>query len=156
MDTRPHTPHEIRRWAHERRPHERERLPRPGERLLLRETDFGEAVPAVVTAVQDLSSPHDHWHRHGDLERTRGPGEPDQNVWRYDEASNRHVLKDDPWPWVQVAVILFREDGSERLDDEGNLMTAAPRWSREARVRGSTGWLRERSRAHTGNYESRE
>lgn len=153
MDTRPHTPHEIRRWAHERRPHERERLPRPGERLLLRETDFGEAVPAVVTAVQDLSSPHDHWRRHGGRERQQGPGDPDPNVWypelnELNEPTGRWLLKEDPWPWVQVSKVVTRDDGGEFL--------AYPRWCREARVRGSTGWLREASRAHTGNYESGE
>lgn len=156
MDTSPYTPEEIRRWAHERRPHERERHPAPGERLLFRETDFGDAVPAIVTAVMDMSRPHNHWHRHGGLERTQGPGLPDQNVWRYDEASDRHVLKDDPWPWVQVAEIRFSEDGSERTGGDGELVTGSPRWCREARVRGSAGWLREGSRAHTGNYGSGE
>lgn len=141
MDTRPHTPQEISRWARERRPHEREPLPDVGERLLVREADFAEPRPAVVVAVQDLSSPHDHWHRHGDLERTRGPGQPDPNVWRYVEPHG-HVLLEDPWPWVQVRAVLG--DGPDDL--------AAPRWCREARVRGSTGWLREGSRAHTGDY----
>jgi hypothetical protein len=148
VDTSPHTPQEIRRWAHERRPREREPLPQAGERLLIRETDFGEPVPAVVTAVMDLGSPHDHWNRHGGLEHERGPGEPDANVWRYDEASGAHVLRDDPWPWAQVSKVVTAGDGSEEL--------AYPRWCREARVRGSAGWLRAGSRAHTGNYESRE
>jgi hypothetical protein len=101
-----------------------------------------------------MSSPHDHWHRHGDLERVLGPGIPDVNVWRHDEETGAHVLRDDPWPWVQVRVILLAEDGSALHGDDGTPLLAAPRWCREARVRGSTGWLREGSRAHTGNFES--
>jgi hypothetical protein len=143
VDTRSHTPQEIKRWAFERRPHEREAAPEVGERLLVREALFAAPRPAVVAAVQDMSSPHDHWHRHGDLERDRGPGMPDPNVWRHDERQG-YVLLDDPWPWVQARVILG--PGEDDL--------AAPRWCREARVRGSAGWLREGSRAHTGNYEA--
>lgn len=145
MDTRPHTPQEIRRWAWHRLPDEREAVPEPGERLLFRETDFGGTVPAVVTAVQDLSSPHDHWTRNGGLEAQRGPGTPDVHVWRYDETRGQHVMLDDPWPWVHLQVITGHDgDGAEIL--------AAPRWCREARVRGSAGWLREGSRAHAGNF----
>ena len=146
MDTRPHTPEEIRRWAWQRRPGEREPVPEPGERVLLRETDFGEAVPAVVTAVQDLSSPHDHWTRHGGLEARRGPGIPDPNVWRWDGQRQAYILRDDPWAWVQAAAVRGE-------DAAGRPVLGSPRWCREARVRGSTGWLREGSRAHTGNYE---
>ena len=146
MDTSPHTPQEIARWAHGRRPREREAPPQPGEHLLFREADFGEAVPAVVHDVQDMTSPHDHWNRNGGMEAARGPGMPDANVWRWDEGLQQHVLHDDPWPWVQVQVITGEnEDGSPVL--------AAPRWCREARVRGSAGWMRPGSRAHTGNYE---
>ena len=45
---RPHTPQEVRRWAHGRRPHEREVPPEIGERVLLREQDFASPVPAIV------------------------------------------------------------------------------------------------------------
>lgn len=153
MDTRPWTQAEIDRWAHNRRPHEREAVPQPGERVLLREEDFGPAVPAVVVAVQDMSSPHDHWNRHGGTEHLRGPGQPDQNVW--EPAADGWRMKDDPWPWVHVRVIRTGEDGSDLHDDDGNLVLAAPRWCREARVRGSAGWLREGSRAHTGDFAER-
>lgn len=181
MDTRPHTRQEIGRWAHGRQPHEREPVPAVGERLLLREADFAEPVPAVVTAVQDMSSPHDHWNRYGGLEAARGPGVPDQNVWNEleqcpnghwqpsgsdhcmtcgtwipDFAPVRHEMKDDPWPWVQVAPVRLTDDGRDQLDADGNPVTGPPRWCREARVRGSAGWLRTGSRAHTGNYESGE
>ena len=141
-DTRPYTREEIDRWAWNRRPGEREAVPEPGERLLFRETPFGEPVPAEVTAVMDLSSPHDHWTRHGGFERERGPGEPDVHVWRWDSGAGRHVMLDDPWPWVQVRVLAAPGEW------------APPRWCREARVRGSAGWLREGSRAHTGRYET--
>jgi len=154
MDNRPYTRQEIERWTERRMPHEREELPVPGERLLFREVNFGETQPAIVTAVMDMTSPHDHWNRHGGLERTRGPGEPDVHVWRYDEQRHAHVMLDDPWPWVQVSVIRTSEDGSDLLDEDGKPVLAAPRWCREARVRGSAGWLREGSRAHTGRYET--
>jgi hypothetical protein len=145
-DRRPYTRAEIDRWTEQRRPHEREEIPAIGERLLLREVNFGEEKPAIVVAVQDMSSPHDHWNRHGGLEHLRGAGIPDVNVWRWDETRGEHVLHPDPWPWVQVQVITG-EDG------DGNPVLAAPRWCREARVRGSAGWLRPGSRAHTGRYE---
>lgn len=163
MDTRPHSPQEVRRWAHERRPHEREAVPVPGERLLLREADFGEPVPAVVAAVQDLTVPGDHWAQHGGLVATRGPGQPDPTVWaqeyQRDAAGNliydadgdpvptgRWLPHHDPWPWVHVQVITG-------TGDDGEPVLAPPRWCKEARVRGSGGWLRHGSRAHTGNYE---
>ena len=142
---RPHTPQEVRRWAHERQPHERETAPEPGERLLFREAEHGEAVPAIVAAVQDMTAPGDHWRQHGGLAERLGAGLPDPTVWAFDEASGRHRLHDDPWPWVQVQVITG-------TGDDGEPLLAPPRWCKEARVRGSAGWLREGSRAHTGNY----
>ena len=145
-DTRPHTDAEIKRWAWNRRPHEREAVPEPGERVLFRENTFAGTVPAEVVAVQDLTSPHDHWIRHGGFERQRGPGEPDVHVWRWDEQRREHVMLDDPWPWVQVKE-------SRGVNGDGEEEWASPRWCREARVRGSAGWLREGSRAHTGKYE---
>ena len=144
----PHTPGEIERWAHRRRPHEREAVPAAGERLLFRERDFGEPVPAVVHAVQDMTSAaDDHWAQAGGQ---RGTRQPDPNVWEpeldgWNRPTGRHRLKDDPWPWVAIQLVRDGPDGEE---------LAAPRWCKEARVRGSAGWLREGSRAHTGNYES--
>lgn len=145
-DLAPWTDDEIKRWAHNRRPHERERLPHVGERLLLRTEDFGIPVLAEVVDVQDIhGTPHDHWNRHGGLESTRGSGIPDVNVWYWDPDLRRHRLKDDPWPWVQVKVIVGQ-------DDNGDDVYASPTWCREARVRGSAGWLREGSMAHTYRY----
>ena len=146
MDTSPHTPAEVRRWAHQRRPQEREKPPAVGERVLLRETDFAEPVPAVVAAVQDLETPGDHWRQHGQLTGRMGQGMPDPSVWAYDEGARRHRLHDDPWPWAHVQVITG-------TGDDGEPLLAPPRWCKEARVRGSQGWMREGSRAHTGNYE---
>jgi hypothetical protein len=161
-DMRPHTPQEVKRWAHGRRPHERERPPEPGERLLLREADFADPVPAIVAAVQDLTTPGDHWRQHGQLVQRLGPGMPDPSVWtpeyQRDAAGNliydadgdpvptgRWLPHDDPWPWVHVQVIVHEGGGPPDL--------APPRWCKEARVRGSAGWMRPGSRAHTGNYE---
>lgn len=126
----PRTAQEVNRWAHQRRPHEREDIPQPGERLLFRERDFGTPVPAVVDAVQDMTAPNDHWG---------STAQPDPNVWEADGS-----LKEDPWPWVAVRLVTTAEDGTETL--------GAPRWCKEARVRGAPGWLREGSRAHSGDY----
>lgn len=142
---RPHTPAEVRRWTQQRRPHEREKPPEAGERVLFREENFGLTVVAVVTAVQDLETPGDHWNQHGGQVQLRGQGIPDPSVWAFDEQAGRHKLHPDPWPWVQVSVVTgASDDGSDQL--------APPRWCKEARVRGSAGWLREGTRAHTGNY----
>jgi hypothetical protein len=146
LDTRPHTRQEIDRWAHGRRPHEREEPPEPGERVLLREEDFAEPVPAVVAAVQDLATPGDHWRQHGQLTGRMGQGMPDPSVWAFDEAAGRHRLHEDPWPWVHVRVITGE-------GEDGEPLLAPPRWCKEARVRGSAGWMREGSRAHACRYE---
>lgn len=145
LDMSAHTPAEIRRWAHERRPAEREAPPQPGERLLLRQAEFAEPVTAVVLEVQDMATPASHWRQHGDRVAAEGPGQPDPTVWVPD-GPRRWRLHDDPWPWARVQVVIGqRADGSDILGDK--------RWCKEARVRGSGGWLREGSRAHTGNYE---
>lgn len=140
----PHTDAEIKRWAHKRRPHEREAVPAIGERLLLREADFGETVPCAVFAVQEMGAAGSHWRQHGDRVAAEGPGVPDPTVWVPGE--HGWEWHPDPWPWVHVQVITTGDDGREIL--------SAPRWCKEARVRGSAGWMREGSRAHTGNYES--
>jgi hypothetical protein len=142
---RPHTPQEVKRWAHERQPREREAVPDVGERVLLREADFADPVPAIVAAVQDLTTPGDHWRQHGQQVDQLGPGVPDPSVWSHDPAPGWR-LHDDPWPWVHVQVITG-------TGDDGEPLLAPPRWCKEARVRGSAGWLREGSRAHAGNYE---
>jgi hypothetical protein len=161
MDMRPHTRAEIERWAHRRQPHEREPVPEIGERVEFRQVLFGGTEPAVMVAVQDMGDPHNHWHRHGDLELERGPGMPDVHVWTHpDPVVREHpewwtiprvraqlVLLPDPWPLVQVQVIRT-EGGEEHL--------CAPTWCREARVRGSRGWMRPGSRAHAGRYEAGE
>lgn len=146
MDDRPRSPREVRRWARERRPAEREAPPLAGERLLFRQSEFGPVIPVITMAVQDLARPGDHWRQHGDLERFHGPGEPDPSVWEWDEAEGRYRLHPDPWPWVQV-----QEAGAD-----GRPLPSPPRWCREARVRGSAGWMREGSRAHTGHYGEEE
>jgi hypothetical protein len=149
-----YTKAEVDRWAHERREHEREPVPETGERLLFRDAEFAPPVPAIVTGVQDMTGPpHNHWHRNGGLEDKRGPGMPDVNVWEPTEDGRGWMLKADPWPWVHLRVIRQDADGSDLRDDNGDLVLDAPRWCREARVRGSCGWLREGSRAHTGRYE---
>jgi hypothetical protein len=101
-------------------------------------------------------TPHDHWNRHGGLEETRGPGLPDPGVWRWDENERCYALAGDPWPWVQVREVILGARGRVLRDDDGEPLLGQPRWCKEARVRGSAGWLRKGSRAHTGNYEAGE
>ncbi len=113
--------------------------------MLFREELHGPAVPAIVAAVQDLETPGDHWAQHGGHVPLRGNGIPDPLVWAFDARAGRHRLHGDPWPWVWLQVITG-------TGDDGEPVLAPPRWCKEARVRGSAGWLREGSRAHTGNY----
>jgi hypothetical protein len=136
------SPAEIARWAHQRLPGEREPVPQPGERLLFRAADFGDVVPAVVAGTQDMSVPGDHWGG------VPGRGQPDPNVWDFTDGDGNPlpypVLKDDPWPWVSVCPV--------STDDQGNEVLGEPRWCKESRVRGSPGWMRPGSRAHTGRF----
>lgn len=111
---------EVKRWAWERRPGEREPVPHVGEHVLFRPEDWAEPVPAVVTAVQDM-------RRHND---GHGGGDPDPHVW--DEYG---LPRPDPWPWVTMRIGDDPHSGREVK-------------SKEARARGSAGWLRPGSRWH--------
>lgn len=99
-----------------------------GLHLLFRPVAWSdELIPIVVTAIQDLDSD----------EARRDP-----NV--YDKMTNpEHTrvltdplgqpltrLREDPWPWIHFQV----------LDDQGQPYGAV-RSCREARLRGSAGWL---------------
>jgi len=112
-------------------PNERQPVPVPGERVFYRAEQFGEKVIAVVAEVQDMETPGDHWGP------PAGTGNPDPNVWEYDEDSRAWRLKDDPWPWVSVRVVTIVPGQGEVLGE--------PRWCKEARVRGAPGWLRGNS-----------
>jgi hypothetical protein len=118
----PRTPEEVERWAWEREPEEREDHPRPGEHVLVRTEEWAEPVPAVVIEVQDIVRPNDGHGSHY---------APDPNVWHPVTGD----LHPDPWPWVTVR--LGHDPGS------GREMKV-----KEARVRGSAGWLRPGSRWH--------
>lgn len=108
---------ESKRWAWHRQPDEREDPPQPGDVVLFRTEEWASPVPAVVTEVQNMI-------RHND---GHGGSHPDPHVW-----DENGLLRPDPWPWVTL-----------RLGDDG---TGREVRSKEARVRGSAGWLRPGSR----------
>jgi hypothetical protein len=122
---------EALRWARCRPPGSRTRPPEVGEVVGLRMRVYGAVVRAKVLDAE-MAPPVD----------TRPGQEIDWNVWRYvvedpargpvvlDEAGNRAVcLVDDPWPNVLLETA------------EGLRMRTC---TREARLPGSPGWLRER------------
>jgi len=125
------TSEESLRWARCRPPGSRTCPPGVGEVVGLRIQVYGPVVRARVLAA-GMDRPAD----------TRAGQEIDWNVWRYlvadptrgpvvqDEAGNRAVcLVDDPWPNVLLETV------------EGLKMRIC---TREARLPGSPGWLRER------------
>lgn len=115
--------------ALERPPGLRAALPRPGEHVLYRAREWGETVPAVITAVQDMTVPADanggddgidvHVWAHPD------PAVP-PSEWDRPRHRRRLALRADPWPRVTLAI----DGGSQAV-------------CRESRVRGAPGWLRD-------------
>jgi len=99
-----------------------------GEYVLFRPRDWQAPVPAVVAEVQDITRVNDGHGAYG-RQHDKEDGRVDPHVWRWDENQQSWVLRDDPWPWVIVEL----EDGRQLK-------------SKEARVRGSAGWLRPGSR----------
>lgn len=111
----PYTPEEI-NWAHRRPGPDRTPLPCIGDEVMYRHDSFGPVERAEVVWVQsldDLSDPH-LWQVQVD-----GQGNPVL-------LDGRHVLlqRFDPWPLVHL-----------RIPGRGVGET------REARLRGSPGWL---------------
>jgi len=118
-------------WARNRPPLHRVPLPRPADRVWFRFDRFGPAVQAVVVDVPEL----DRGFRWSDLE----PGEstPDAWVWqlRRNNFTGQPVLDGLGLPRVELLpdpqpVITCRVEGRPGLHS-----------TREARLRGSPGWL---------------
>ena len=116
------------RCARERPAAQRTAAPQVGERVLFRREHWGPEVPAVITAVQDMTVPTD---------ANGGDDVPDVHVWAHPDpqmppASWQHprvrgelVLTADPWPRVAL-----------------QLASGGRETCRESRVRGACGWLR--------------
>jgi hypothetical protein len=106
-------------WALNRPPHHRTPVPTVGERVCYRHHEWGEVTHAQVLAVQDPTDPasyRDHYLWHVLVDEARLP--------IHDGAGNRVLTPaPDPWPTLTLAT------------GWGHRMT------REARVRGSAGWL---------------
>lgn len=112
-------------WAHNRPGPHRVPVPKVDDWVLYRHDEWGEVFPAQVLAVQpldDLDDPHLAF-----VERDA--------LGQLILIDGRPViaLKKDPWPKVRLRTT-FRERGSSRL------ITAVVE-TREARLRGSPGWL---------------
>ncbi len=106
--------HEI-EWAHNRPGQHRVPVPRPGDQVMYRHDEWGDVSEAEVLSVQpldDLDDPH-LWFPQTD---ERG---------QLLELDGRPILAQKPDPWPRV-VLRTRY---------GTAVT------REARVRGSAGWL---------------
>lgn len=107
-------PQELVAWARHRPPHQRTRIPRPGERVLYRHVPYGELSEAEVEEV-DTSNMED-WNVYRVVVDESG---------RPVEIGGRRVTEmvEDPWPDLVLRT------------DYGRLVT------REARIDGSPGWL---------------
>lgn len=104
-------------WAHERQPQQRTPVPAVGDEVLYRHNGWGPVARADVLSVQsetDLDDPH-LWRV-----ETDGFGQPVL-------LDGRPVMQQrfDPWPLVQLRVPGL----AQRVE------------TREARLRGSAGWL---------------
>jgi len=111
----PYTRDEI-NWAHRRPAPHRTPLPSIGDEVLYRHDSFGEVQPATVVWMQsldDMADPH-LWQVQAD-----GSGAPIL-------LEGKHVLQRrfDPWPLLHLRLV-------------GGIVAE----TREARLRGSPGWL---------------
>lgn len=104
-------------WQLNRPPQHRTPIPAAGARVFYRHTPWGPVTAAQIIEVQSLDDQDDHylWHRH--VNPLTGAPEID--------GAGRYLMKPapDPWPSLTLAT------------DWGHRIT------REARVRGSAGWL---------------
>ena len=113
-------------WAKNRPLHERPVIPLPGDKVFYRRIEW-EQEPRLVT-VLEVQDP---------LDKT------DPNLWQTLRNYHGHLLHDmwgrplhkvmpDPWPWIRVC---WWEQGKIGPEMERQGIT------REARLRGSPGWL---------------
>lgn len=122
-------------WQANRPEQHRVLMPRVGDRLLFRPASWSdELIPIEVREVQDLDT--DEARRDPNVydKVTAPPEDPHAAM------GNRVLLgplgqplvrlRDDPWPWIKF----------QMLDDQGEPY-GSWRSCREARLRGSAGWL---------------
>jgi hypothetical protein len=115
----PYDPGEI-TWARWRPARHRTPIPAVGERVLYRATEWADPVDAIVLEVSYTDSEHIDWN----CWRVRT--NPDTTTPIYDDAGEM-VLDPHPDAWP---TLLLKVDGQ-----------ASHVQTREARLRGSTGWL---------------
>jgi hypothetical protein len=126
----PLTKQEIQRWAHERftEPVDGgavvQPIPAVGDLVTVRFQPWGPTVPARVLAVQPVDV-----LRHPDW----AGGDVDPNLFTEDDAG-RWAPKWDPWPDVELETL----PGKDRPHELRGGQVAR---CKEARVRGSCGWL---------------
>lgn len=112
-------------WAKNRPFTERPAVPSPGDRVFYRRNDWDQD-PLLVT-VLEVQDPND---------------KSDPNLWQALRNYHGQLLRDplgrplykllpDPWPWIRVQ--WWEEAGKEDVERQGV--------TREARLRGSPGWL---------------
>jgi hypothetical protein len=103
-------------WAQRRPRNMRPPIPAAGDAVFYRHRHWGEVTRARVVDAQDLDDRDDEYLWHVVCDASRAP---------IIDGAGRRVLKRAPDPWVSLHL----------ATDWGHLLT------REARVRGSAGWL---------------
>lgn len=106
-------------WARNRPMNERPPIPKAGDVVAYRHNEWSpDVIDVLVLEVQDLEDREDPnlWHQVKD----------ERGVPIIDGATPRMAQAADPWPWI----IFRRDPASDRTT-----------CSREARLRGSAGWL---------------
>lgn len=125
-------------YANNRAPTDRPPIPKPGDRLLYRRYHFDQdPIPVVVVWAQD---PDDTSLVHVD---PRAGRVRDPNLWHLVKDPYGYPIADgddwayarhpDPWPQVRVRGTWADSPGMEPFEREAI--------TREARMRGSSGWL---------------
>lgn len=134
----PLTAHEIQLWSHQRvteARHPREPtvqpIPSPGDLVAVRLRPWGPTIPAKVLAVQPIGElAHPDW----------AGGDVDPNLW-VDDGLGHYKPKWDPWPEVDVETMPLTDAAGERLKLPYEFRSGQRVRCKEARVRGSCGWL---------------
>lgn len=129
---------EIQLWAHERmtdasipRAPLIQPIPSTGDLVAVRLRPWGPTIPAKVLAVQPVGElQHPDW----------AGGDIDPNLWVADDLGN-YRQKWDPWPDLEVETLTLRDKAGHEVKVPFERRAGQRVRCKEARVRGSAGWL---------------
>lgn len=140
----PVTPAEVTEWAHQRIGHAVipgkpviQPLPAPGDLVAVRVRPWAATIPATVTRVQpcDVISHPDWWGGEVDPDLWVPITNPDGTAVLDGLGAPAYRPKWDPWPWLDLLTIPTDRKRPHEYR-AGQLLRC-----KEARVRGSAGWL---------------